>query len=662
MNVIVPPAASQKWTGYPPLDRLPDLRPEIMPYPFQDWTLAKSATQPRFAIGAATGLGKTFMSYEAWKRYRLLHPGTRALILTNKSAALQFVGEHAKFYSSTPRATAVYDKMPKFGQKKYADTRKQAYAMFAATTGEQLDFLVLNYHLFRQDILDIEAAVRALTATGTEMVLITDEATAFKNRATATHRSVNTIALLSSKVIILTATLTKGKLEQVYGIFAAVGLGPTIAPHWEAFLAEFCVCSQSRNALVKEAKLKEVYYYIVQNGLDDGLILGFRAFCRRFDIKVTKGVGRVSRHDLTGIWLLCRRSPVFQAQVPDKDAFHLRLEVQYEEVDKAVEPVITGYRNMDTFIQRIAPYVVILTKADAADFLPPFVPRLTLLEHTPEQRRLIHDIYVGEVQTGDFAEMEKDMGVGGEASGLLTVPRLTEQGHIRRALLDPRLVHKQRLDDLSAKAHAPKTEELLRFLRDEATGERIIVYTPSKAHLLLLAATIRHAEGLEDWYADPLEIHGDIKTAERERSRVLFQTSPDHRLILLNEAGIESLNLQAASILVAFGLPRSGGDMIQLAGRLSRLGSTHQSLMVNYLLIDESQDMDDYDVIMKQMQVVSLVMGEAEKGLLDHERLRSLDGVSSEVSDETYKRASLAHLVLGRRSRRMRSYGVALPG
>lgn len=669
MNDVPPPPtpAPPGWIGFPPLPRLPDLRPEIQPYPFQDWTLAKSARQTHFAIGAATGLGKTFMSYDDWKRLRALHPGTRAIILTNKSASLQFAGEHAKFYSSDMRIMAIYDKMAKLGQRKYGDTRRRAYEMFGSPEGDHLDAFVINYHLLRMDIGMIETAAERLVAQGIKLVLITDEATAYKNRDTLTYKAVNTLACLASKSLVLTATLTKGKLEHFWGIFAGINLSHVIAPNYPAFLEEFCITVQSRDAVLPKAKLEEVYYFIVRNGLDDGTILGVRAFFRRFAVKVSKGNACLGLRDLDGIHALCARSPQFLSQVPTKKAFYDRLGVKFESPDRTKDPQIVGYKNLPEFIARVSPYLVILTKADAADFLPPFVSRIVQLDHTPEQRRLIHDIYSGEVRPGDFGLWGGDLsgdaeGMAEVAQGAMPVERLTEQGHIRRALLDPRLVHKQRLDDLSAKEHAPKTEELLRFLRDEATGERVIVYTPSKAHLKLLAATIREADGLDEWYADPLEIHGDIDAGSREQARLLFQESPGRRLIMLNDAGLESLNLQAASILVVMGMPRSGGDMIQLAGRLSRLGSKHQSLLVVYLLTEESQDEDDYDVVQRQMQVVSLVMGEAEKGLLDHERLRILDGVSGDVSAEAYKRSSLDRLVLARRSRRMRSYGVALPG
>lgn len=669
MNAMSPPPVPQPagWVGFPPLLRLPDLRPEIQPYSFQDWTLAKCGTQTHFAIGAATGLGKTFMAYEAWKRYRLLHPGARAIILTNKSAALQFTGEHAKFYASDMRITAIYDKMAKLGQKKYGDTRRRAYEMFGGLKGDHLDAFVINYHLLRMDIGLIEAAAENLAAHGIRIVLITDEATAFKNRDTLTYRAVNTLACLASKVLVLTATLTKGKLEHFYGIFAGINLAHVIAPNYQAFLDEFCITIQSRDAVMPKSKLEEVYYFIVRNGLDEGTLFGVRAFFRRFAVKVSKGNAHLSLRELDGIYALCARSPQFQAQVPTKMAFYDRLGVKFEGLDKAKDPQIVGYRNLPEFIARTSPYLVILTKSDAAAFLPPFVSRIVRLEHSADQRRLIHDIYTGEVRPGDFGLWDGDLSADAEGMmdvehGVMPVERLTEQGHIRRALLDPRLVHKQRLDDLSAKEHSPKTEELLRFLRDEATGERVIVYTPSKAHLKLLAATIQEADALDEWYAEPLEIHGDIDAGSREQARQLFQESPGHRIILLNDAGLESLNLQAASILVVMGMPRSGGDMIQLAGRLSRLGSRHQSLMVIYLLTEESQDEDDYDVVQRQMQVVSLVMGEAEKGLLDHERLRILDGVAGDVSAEAYKRSSLDRLVLARRSRRMRSYGVVLPG
>lgn len=664
-------AIAKEWDTFPPLPRLPSLREHMKSYIFQDWTINKSMPNPVFGYGVATGLGKTFMSLDRFLRYREEHPGTKAVVLTNKSATVQFAAEYVNFYDAPLAIMAIHDQMPKLGQKVYAKTRLEAYSRFAQPGGaDAIDMVVMNYSLFRNDAIPLIEAVATVVGRGQKVVFIPDEASNFSNLTTHTHKAVHEMGQTirpfqgGGLTLFLTATMLNGRLEQMYCIFAAVGLDRAIAESWEAFLEEFCVVGGSRRAIVPRPALEQTYYFITNNRLDDGLILGLQAFKRLFNITYRDGKGWISKHDLDRIRAMCSRNLDFQRMAPDLATFYARLGVTFEEKEVKEEPTILGYKNLDVFQRRAAPYVVMLAKTDVAQHLPPFVPRHIRLDHSTEQRNLIRDIYRTEIKLDDYvlgdmvgdAEAMQDVRLG-----TLPVQRLTEQGYIRRALCDPRLVHKQRLDDFSAKTWSPKTAELIRFLSDEATGERVIVYSPSKVYQNILVSSIKAATGIEPWYTDPLLINGDVGALDREARRVLFQTSPAHRLIILNDAGIEAMNLQAASVLWLMGFPPNGGKMIQLAGRPSRLGSVHSSILLVYCMIADSQDEDDYDVIHKQMQLISLVQGEAERGLLDHARLREMAGVDETVSAEDWTRWSTSRLMLNRRPRRAKAYGAALP-
>lgn len=131
-----------------------------------------------------------------------------------------------------------------------------------------------------------------------------------------------------------------------------------------------------------------------------------------------------------------------------------------------------------------------------------------------------------------------------------------------------------------------------------------------------------------------------------------------HNIILINDAGIESINLQAASVLIVLTMPTSGGNMVQLAGRLSRIGSAHSNLLLLYLQMEDSQDEDDYLIIQQQMQLMAKVMGEAEKGLIDWDLLKAEAGKKSgtEVSQEQLDAEALQKLEFHKRKRRADFY------
>lgn len=575
------------------LKSLDVLRPEIAPYNFQQFAVYKSLMQNRFVFGLATGLGKTLCSYLTYHYFRTKFSNTRMIIVTTKSALLQFQSEHTKFFDHDARIVAVHEDMPRFGAKSYANARKNAYEFFASPHDlNKIDVLVLNYAVFRIDHAEILKSVKKLNEQQIPLFFIADEATAFKNIGTKTHHAVAAVAKRATKALGLTATLTKGKLEEIYGIFK--GIGVQITSNKDEFMDRYCITFAPP--------------------------------------------GR----------------PHFKS--------------------------VVGYKNVGEFIDRVRPYCIVLRKADVAEYLPPYTIRKIYLEHEDEQFALIRDIYSGVVNPALFGSDEDDVGdvspanatavdptqVFGERAaeetldmgGVQMIQRLTEVGFIKRALMDPRLVFKKDLNKFDRKS--PKTEELLRLLSDEFTDEKIVVYTPSKQYLKLMMSTVRREKGLADYYRNPLEISGDISGALREEYKQTFQEKDTHRLIFINDAGLEAINLQSASILVVTSLPRTGGDLVQLAGRLSRLGSTHANLQIIYLLTKNSQDEDEYLITQQQMQIMSLVLGEAEVGLLDWDHLRSAEAARTpgedDISPEELKTRSLARLLLHKRKKRASHY------
>lgn len=594
---VISSAAAPKpaWAEFK-LKPLDIIKPEISPYNFQQFAVYKSLMQNRFVFGLATGLGKTLCSYLTYYYFRTKFPNTRMIIVTTKSALLQFKEEHSKFFNHEARIVAVHEDMPRLGAKTYANARKNAYEFFASPHDiHKIDVLVLNYAVFRIDHAEILKSVQKLNEQQIPLFFIADEATAFKNISTKTHHAVASIAKRATKALGLTATLTKGKLEEIYGIFK--GLGVQITSNKEEFMDRYCITFSPP--------------------------------------------GR----------------PHFKS--------------------------VVGYKNVAEFVERVRPYCIVLRKADVADFLPPYTIRRIYLDHDDEQFALIRDIYSGVVNPALFGRDEDDV-IEGEATevkdatqvdptqvfgeeaaaetldmaGVQVIQRLTEVGFIKRALMDPRLVLKKDLNKYDRKS--PKTEELIRLLTDEFTDEKIVVYTPSKQYLKLMLATVRREEGLADYYRNPLEISGDISGALREEYKKIFQEKDTHRLIFLNDAGLEAINLQAASILVVTSLPKSGGDLVQLAGRLSRLGSTHKNLQIIYLIIKNSQDEDEYLIAQQQMQIMSTVLGEAEVGLLDWDTLREAESKRTpgedDISPEELRTRSLARILLHKRKKRASFY------
>ena len=530
----------------------------------------------RFLLGDFTVTHNTLCSYLAYFYYKSKFPNTKFLVFTSNSGVLQFRNELDKFFDHDCVAVAIHKDMnhPKIlmaGKKNptrvtYAGARKLAYEGFAKPSGDgSVDLLVMNYAVARRDVKQILSAIKKLNRKGVKVFSIFDEATNFKSLSADTHHVVHAIAGQSERVLGLTATLTKGRLEEIYGIFKALGF--LVAPTKEIF---------------------EDYYCIISRPIPK------KRFIKKID----------------------------------------------------------GYKNTAEFVNLIKDLCIVLRKRDVAKYLPAFTPQKIMLEHSPAQFALIGRLMSGVISQ---AHMEEEDEGFVERSHMQRITKLTEVGYVKRALQDVRLVTKSNLFDLSLKSASPKTKFIIDRLQNEFSDEKIVIYTSSKVYVNLLRDTIhalaRKGE-MDPLYSKVLTITGDVAPIQREEYKKWFTEKSDYNLIIINDAGSDTINLQAASVLIVVTLPKTGGDLVQLAGRLSRLGSKHSNLLLYYLLVKDSQDLDEYLSMQKQMQIMAQVLGEAEQGLIDYDSLKALEIGGENLSEEEYKNKSMYQLLFHSREKR----------
>ena len=506
------------------LVRHPQLKPEINLFPFQQYAIYRGLQSPRSALLMSTGLGKTVCAYGIYMYFRMKYPDTRIIILTNKSAIIQFQQEVDNFFDHDLNIIALRPNMPKFGARSYKQARLNLYDILAGDTQyERIDGFVTTHATFRIDAKEITKSLLASHKKGIKTILVIDEATNVAN-IHATHEAIRVAGALCDRVIALTATVTKGKLEQVYHIMRCIGV--LLTPTKQRFLDQFCVTM----ALDKE-----------------------RPWIRK----------------------------------------------------------VIGYKNLGDFVGLLSQWCVIVRKQDVADLLPKVTPQKLYVEHSKEQRRLIRDLYSGVIPLNRHGVEMEDADI----NNLKMIERLQETASIKFALMDPRAALPE-LEELPGKP-SPKTEEIIRMLREDMEDEKGVVYIPSRRYLRILETDLLAAK-LPDQYKEILAIHGDVSPDDREEIKRKFTDSPDYNLLLLTNAGREALNLQAGNVIILTSLPPTGGDLVQVVGRLSRLGSSHDKVLLVYLLTENSQDEDEYSICHQQLSLINAVnSGEVEEGLLD---------------------------------------------
>ena len=175
----------------------------------------------RFLLGDDTGLGKTLQAIAAlcytWEK----EPGRKAIILTTKSATRQWAQEFARF--TTGVRVIICKGTPQ--------QRSQARRLFEQNTGDPT-VMIMGYRSAVQDFTALQ--------NWQGYVLITDEATAYKNTTTQVHQVCRHLSARADRLWALTATLIKNNLMEGYGIYEIVMPGLFQMPR-SKFMLYFCL-------------------------------------------------------------------------------------------------------------------------------------------------------------------------------------------------------------------------------------------------------------------------------------------------------------------------------------------------------------------------------------------------------------------------------------
>jgi len=174
----------------------------------------------RFLLGDDTGLGKTLESIAALCYIWENDPDRKVIIMTTKSSVQQWASEFGKF----TRGVKV------IVNKGTPAKREIAREQFMAATGPTV--MVSGYRSMVQDFRHIQE--------WQDFILITDEATAYKNPKTQVHQVCRHLSAVANRVWALTATLIKNNLMEGYGIYQVVVPG-LFQMSYNKFMLYYCL-------------------------------------------------------------------------------------------------------------------------------------------------------------------------------------------------------------------------------------------------------------------------------------------------------------------------------------------------------------------------------------------------------------------------------------
>lgn len=255
-------------------------------------------------------------------------------------------------------------------------------------------------------------------------------------------------------------------------------------------------------------------------------------------------------------------------------------------------PQIVGYKakDIERFKIKIDPFYLGRPKHEVTDELPVLTTRIVEIGLTNFQKELYQAALDGLVEKGTGEEKETD--------------KLTALIYCQEIVNHPCLLDYE-------DAESGKMDTLLDFLTDggEFENEKVIIYTRFR-RLVDFAVPYMKKKGLTC-----VRVTGAENEAERQEAMDAFQDPKSGtNIIWITDAGGDSINLQAAKVLVYYDTPWSAGDYLQILGRPIRIGSPHDRVYALHLVVPGTIDARVQQVKNKKMKLIEAVLGARIRG------------------------------------------------
>ena len=171
-----------------------------------------------------------------------------------------------------------------------------------------------------------------------------------------------------------------------------------------------------------------------------------------------------------------------------------------------------------------------------------------------------------------------------------------------------------------------KLDALLDLLDGEFSGEKVIVFSRFSKMVDILMPALKKA-GI-----GAVRITGAENEKARKASQDAFQKpDSDVKVVCITTAAEEAINLQAAKAIIFYDTPWSGGSLIQILGRMIRIGSVHDRCYAIHLVAAGTIDERVMKTIASKMALIESVIGKRIKGVDDSDTVVSAENDLSDL-------------------------------
>jgi SNF2 family DNA or RNA helicase len=164
---------------------------------------------------------------------------------------------------------------------------------------------------------------------------------------------------------------------------------------------------------------------------------------------------------------------------------------------------------------------------------------------------------------------------------------------------------------------APKRDTLIDYLKDHLDIDpsyKAVVFSSYVTSVWDIVANLENAGYMAVGYT------GEMNAKQKEEAKVTFQTSPACRVLVSSDAGGYGVDLPQANLLVNYDQPWSAGLAVQRNGRINRASSTWPSITIQDILVLDSIEQRQYDMLKQKSNVAGAILDGAginEKGGVD---------------------------------------------
>jgi SNF2 family DNA or RNA helicase len=151
----------------------------------------------------------------------------------------------------------------------------------------------------------------------------------------------------------------------------------------------------------------------------------------------------------------------------------------------------------------------------------------------------------------------------------------------------------------------PKRDALLKYLKDHldiAEDYKAVVFTS------YIESVKTIVEGLADAGVQALAYTGQMDAKQKDSAKTAFTENPQIRVLVSSDAGGYGVDLPIANLLVNYDQPWSAGLSVQRNGRINRASSTWPTITIQDILIKDSIEQRQYDMLKQKGNVASAIL------------------------------------------------------